>query len=271
MLRKLWFMQHLSHVDCFVCPSQFMIGHYVNWGLPRDKIFRIANGQRSYATGLARKPSAGPTNRFGFFGQLHDVKGVHILLRAVQLLRSEGFTDFFVEINGDNLRFASPPVREEFENFLAAEAALPTTEQLVVCNSSYHIDQLHTRMARVDWCVVPSIWWEIFGLVISEAWMFGKPVICSNVGGMAERVTDEVDGLHFEMGDPRALAAVMRRACSEAGLWQRLHAALPQPPGREQMADDHLRLYRTPAIMTATKSGAAEYSVHEQGVLDQFP
>ena len=38
-------------------------------------------------------------------------------------------------------------------------------------------------MARVDWSIVPSTWWEIFGLVISEAWMFGKPVICSNRGG----------------------------------------------------------------------------------------
>ena len=243
MLRKLWFMQHLSHVDCFACPSEFMIAQFVNWGLPRDKTFRVANGQRSYAAGIARKPVAVPGNRFGFFGQLHDVKGVHILLRAAQLLRADGFTGFSVEINGDNLRFASPPIREEIERFLAAEASLPVTERLVTSNGSYHIDQLHTRMARIDWCIVPSIWWEIFGLVISEAWMFGKPVICSNVGGMAERVVDEVDGLHFEMGDPHALAAVMRRACTEEGLWHRLHNALPQPPARAEMADGYLRLY----------------------------
>lgn len=74
--------------------------------------------------------------------------------------------------------------------------------------------------------------------------MFGKPVICSNAGGMAERVTDNVDGLHFEMGDPRALAAVIRRACTEDGLWQRLHAALAQPPTRTEMADGYLQLYR---------------------------
>ena len=73
--------------------------------------------------------------------------------------------------------------------------------------------------------------------------MFGRPVICSNVGGMAERVTDQVDGLLFEMGDARALAAVMRRACEEDGLWQRLHECLPAPPGREAMAEGYLRLY----------------------------
>jgi glycosyltransferase involved in cell wall biosynthesis len=106
---------------------------------------------------------------------------------------------------------------------------------------------LQSRMARIDWCIVPSVWWEIFGLVISEAWMFGKPVICSNVGGMAERVTDNVDGLHFEMGDPQALADVMRQACTEDGLWQRLHDALPQPPTRADMADGYLRIYQSDA------------------------
>jgi len=28
---------------------------------------------------------------------------------------------------------------------------------------------------------VPSVWWEIFGLVISEAWMFGRPVIAQSI------------------------------------------------------------------------------------------
>ena len=110
-------------------------------------------------------------------------------------------------------------------------------------NGSYHIDQLPQRMGRIDWCIVPSVWWEAFGLVISEAWTFGKPVICSNVGAMAERVTDAVDGLLFEMGDPRALAAVMHRACTEDGLWQRLHDAIRPPPTRAAMADGYLRLY----------------------------
>lgn len=263
LLRKLWFMRHLAHVNWFACPSRFMIDRYADWGLPRSRIVHVTNGQRSYAVGAIEKPVAGPRNRFGFFGQLHDAKGLHILLRAAQLLRGEGFTDFVVEINGDNLRFATPPVRAEIEEFLTTQAALPSAEQYVMHNGSYQVDQLRGRMANVDWCVVPSIWCEIFGLVISEAWMFGKPVICSNVGGMAERVQDEVDGLLFEMGNPRALAAVMRRACTEDGLWQRLHDALPQPPSRADMADRYLQLYQAPINRDAvsasrrTNGGAA--------------
>ncbi len=244
LVRKMWFMHHLRHVDSFTCPSRFMIDHYAKWGLPPDRLFHVPNGQRRYGAPPAVRSAPRRRNRFGFFGQIHDDKGVHILLRAVRILRAEGFSDFQVELNGANIEFASDSVREEIEVFLAEEAALPLAERIVTHNGSYHVEQLHTRMARIDWCVVPSVWWEIFGLVISEAWMFGRPVICSNVGGMAERVSDDVNGLHFEMGDARALAAVIRRACEEDGLWQRLHNALPEPPAREAMVEGYLRLYQ---------------------------
>ena len=75
--------------------------------------------------------------------------------------------------------------------------------------------------------------------------MFKKPVICSNVGAMADRVTDEVDGLRFEMGDPAALARTIKRAATEPGLWQRLAGALPTPPARTEMIDGFRRIYRT--------------------------
>jgi glycosyltransferase involved in cell wall biosynthesis len=216
LVRKLWFQSHLAEVDVFTCPSHFMIEHYVNWGIPRVKIHHVTNGQRMYGDASAFQIPVGPKKRFGFFGQFVDNKGVHILLRAVQMLRSEGFTDFVVELNGDNLQYASPTIRDEINNFLEQEKALPLDEQIVVNNGSYHTDQLANRMNRVDWCIVPSTWWEIFGLVISEAWMFKRPVICSNVGGPAERVEDDVFGLHFQVGDPRIPAPPTRNAMVKA-------------------------------------------------------
>jgi glycosyltransferase involved in cell wall biosynthesis len=233
LTRRLWFQAHLGVVDVFTCPSRFMIEHYVRWGIPREKIHHVLNGQRAYGT--KQGPAPGPKTRFGFFGQFVDSKGVHILLRAVQQLRAQGFTGFSVDLNGDNLRYASAAVRQEIEEFLAEEAALPIDEQIVRHNGPYHVDDLGGRMARIDWCIVPSTWWEIFGLVISEAWMFGKPVICSNVGGPAERVEDEIGGLHFALGDHRALARTIERAATEEGLWERLAAGVPPAPARSAM------------------------------------
>ena len=245
LTRLLWFQSHLAHVDVFTCPSHFMIEHYVRWGIDRRIIRQVTNGQRPY--GQRSLPASGPKTRFGFFGQFVDNKGIQIILRAVSQLRAQGFTGFSVDLNGSNLQYATPAIRQEIEAFLQAEALLPVDEQIVFNNGSYHVDELPSRMSRVDWCIVPSIWWEIFGLVISEAWMFGKPIICSNVGGPAERIANEVDGLHFQMGDHRALANTMRRACTEEGLWDRLAAALPAPPTREAMVEAFLDLYLQPA------------------------
>jgi len=86
----------------------------------------------------------------------------------------------------------------------------------------YAHDQLPTLLANVDWVVVPSIWWENSPLVIQEAFMHGRPVICSDIGGMAEKVTDGVDGLHFRSGDPASLAGAIDRAAVTPGLWEAL-------------------------------------------------
>jgi glycosyltransferase involved in cell wall biosynthesis len=243
LMRKMWFMRHLSEVDIFTCPSRFMIDRYVAWGIEAQKLVHVPNGQADCARGSKLPVPAGRKRRLGFFGQMIDVKGIHIILRAVAILRAEGFTDFTVELNGDNLRYATAAIREEIGKFLAEEEQLPFAQRIVHNNGPYQVDQLASRMARVDWCIVPSIWEEAFGLVVSEAWMFRRPVICSNVGGMAERVVNEVHGLHFEMGDPRALASVMRRACTEVDLWERLSAAIPEPPSLTSMVSTYRDVY----------------------------
>src|SRR5579883_31238 len=257
--RAEWFRRHLSVVDAFTVPSRFMIDRYVEWGIPAGKIVHIPNGQRNYAAGVQAEPKRGKRNRFGFFGQLVDGKGMNVLLRAAALLRAQGFDDFLVEINGDNLRYATPAAQSEFERLRAAEEALPVEAQRVLFNGPYHVEKLPRLMARVDWCVVPSVWWEVFGLVISEAWMFRRPVIASDVGGMAERIRHDETGLLFPMGDFRALADTLRRAATEKGLWDRLVAALPPAPTRETMVEAYARVYRDGAnTVQAALARAAE-------------
>jgi glycosyltransferase involved in cell wall biosynthesis len=240
----MWFKRHLSAVDVFTVPSRFMIERYASWGLDPGRIVHITNGQPDYSEGRTTLIPRDKRNRFGFFGQLVDNKGVWVILQAVQQLRSEGFRDFVVEINGDNLQYASADRRAEFEAFIAKESELPVGEKLVILNGSYSVQQLPQRMARVDWCIVPSVWWEIFGLVISEAWMFKRPVIASNVGGPGERITHEKNGLLFEVANPSSLAQTIRRACSEEGLWKRLVDGITPPASADTMADGYLSVYR---------------------------
>ncbi len=242
-MREMWFKKHLANVDVFTVPSHFMIQRYVSWGLDARKMHHVTNGQPDYSEGRIETSKVDKANRFGFFGQLVDNKGVWLLLEAVKELRAEGFNDFVLEINGDNLKFASDARRTEIEAFIAAENQLPAGERSVFFNGSYSVDQLAQRMSRVDWCIVPSVWWEIFGLVISEAWMFKRPVIASNVGGPGERISHEKDGLLFDVADARSLAQTLRRACTEKGLWERLRAGIVAPATEQAMVDRFLTIY----------------------------
>jgi glycosyltransferase involved in cell wall biosynthesis len=246
-VREMWFKKHLSVVDAFTVPSRFMIQHYASWGLDPSKIRHVANGQPDYANAQVLLDQRETRNRFGFFGQFVDNKGIWLLLQAVEKLRSEGFKDFTVELNGGNLQYASEPRRAEFEAFLSKESELPMGERNVTLNGSYSVDQLAQRMARVDWCIVPSVWWESFGLVISEAWMFKRPVIASNVGGPRERISHEKNGLLFDVADASALAQTIRRACTEKGLWERLVEGITNPDTEKMMVDNFLSVYRREA------------------------
>jgi glycosyltransferase involved in cell wall biosynthesis len=245
-LRERWMKRHLDAVDHFTTPTQFMIDHYDRWGVARDRITHVTNGQKSYGGEITSEYIRPQRNRFGFFGQFVDNKGLNVLLEAVSMLRSGGFTDFSVELNGDNLRYASAARRSEIETFLAQEMERPLDERIVTHNGSYEVSQLRQRMARVDWCVVPSVWYEAFGLVISEAWMFGRPVICSDVGAMAERVHHEQNGLLFNAGNARALADAIRHAATTKGLWRSLADRINPPPSRKTMVDGFLEVYNRP-------------------------
>jgi glycosyltransferase involved in cell wall biosynthesis len=243
-MRDLWVKRHLEAVDVFTMPSRFMIDIYARWGLNPARIVHVVNGQgEGRVTRLPGSPRR-THNRFGFFGQMIDNKGVWLILEAVRLLRAEGFTDFVVEINGDNLQYASEQRRQEFTDFMAAESGLPMDERIVFHNGAYEVSRLPALMGRIDWCLVPSVWREAFGLVVSEAWLFGRPVICSDVGGPAERVIHDENGLQFAVADVRALAETIIRACTEEGLWDRLSAGIQAPAARDVMVSRFTALYR---------------------------
>lgn len=108
----------------------------------------------------------------------------------------------------------------------------------------YHRADLSRLVRDVDWVIVPSIWWENAPLVIQEAFQQRRPVLCSDIGGMAEMVRDGIDGLHFRAADPGSLAGVMRRAADDPKLWERLVVGVAQPRGLEDCAGEHLALYR---------------------------
>ncbi|HEU0157547.1 MAG TPA: glycosyltransferase, partial [Stellaceae bacterium] len=121
---------------------------------------------------------------------------------------------------------------------------LARTAARVRFSGPYARRDLRRLMAAVDWVVVPSIWWENAPLVIEEALAHRRPVICSNIGGMAEKVRPGKDGFHFPVGDAAALAALIARLGGDDKIWAALRKTMRPPPTIAETADRHLALYR---------------------------
>jgi glycosyltransferase involved in cell wall biosynthesis len=215
-LRQRYAQSQFALVDRFMSPSRFLRDRYVDWGLDPQRIVVEELG-RSETPRADDRHASRARNTFGFFGQLTPFKGADVLLKAMQILAQRKAAARLL-IHGAHLDRQRPAFRQKLEALLASAG------RNVTLVGSYHREQLPQLMSDVDWVVVPSIWWENAPLVIQEAFHHGRPVICSDIGGMAEKVTHDVDGLHFRAGDAQSLADTIDQATRSSALWQRLRA-----------------------------------------------
>ncbi len=244
LLRELYVKRHLRMVDAFVSPSDFLIGRYVDWGLPRSRFHLIENPLPDVRPARSRSDRSDFPGRFGFFGQMHPNKGLHVALQAMAILPEEyraGPTRITLDVWGARLGEQSNEYQTEVASMLAGLG------DRVAVHGRYRQGDVGTLMQAVDWVTIPSTWYENSPIVIQEAFASRTPVICSGIGGMAEKVEDGVTGLHVRHGDARDLADTMVKAATTVGLRERLSEAIPAMPDMSRSVGSHLELYGSPA------------------------
>ncbi len=242
MVREQFIKTHFALADAFVSPSVMLLERFAAWGLPKEKLHHIPNGTPEELPAPARPIAKdGLRNRFGFFGQVSHYKGTLLLVQAAQILADKGVNDFSVAIHGN----ASLQPQEWQQRFHAEV----NESAHVSFHGRYTPHQLPALMAQTDWVVVPSIWWENAPLVINEALRHGRPVICSDIGGMAEHVRDGVNGLHFRVGDAYSLAGTMQEALADPRLWDEIRGRITPVPSIGQCLANYLRIYQSSALL----------------------
>jgi glycosyltransferase involved in cell wall biosynthesis len=251
-MRKRFIQSHMSLVDRFIAPTDYVRDRYVDWGIPAEKIQVEPQGMLPVTDRVSDEPEPRPRNRFAYFGQLNPYKGADVLLEAMEILGPD--FDGHLTIYGANLDKQGPEFRKRFGAMLEVE------RPNVSFAGSYERPELGRLMSAIDWVVVPSIWWETGPIVVMEAFQYGRPVICSDIGGMSEKVTDGVNGLHFRRRDAEQLAETMQRAAETPGLWEELQAGIPAHPPR--LMADHVEilsdLYRR--LLITSPAALAEHA-----------
>jgi glycosyltransferase involved in cell wall biosynthesis len=101
------------------------------------------------------------------------------------------------------------------------------------------------ELLRVGYNVlaVPSRWLETGPLVVLEAFAAGVPVIGARLGGIAELVSDEVDGLLVEPDSVIAWHRALSRVAHDRELLVRLERGVRPPRSMPAVAEEILALY----------------------------
>ena len=237
-MRELFVKSFLNLCDHFVCPSAFLRDRHVAWGLAAEKMSVLENGQPVTAKGAEPPRPPALHTRFVVLGQLSRFKGTLVLLEAARLLPKRVRQRLSIEIHGS---MQHEP--DEIKTLL--QTGLRGLERTVRYCGPYRPADVTAIIQGHGWVIQPSIWWENSPLVIQEAFAAGRPVICGNIGGMAEKVTAGVNGLHFRVGSASDLAARIEEAAAEPSLWESLCAGVSRPPSIVETADELLALYRS--------------------------
>jgi phosphatidylinositol alpha-mannosyltransferase len=127
-----------------------------------------------------------------FVGQAVARKGLPLLLRAFEALRTQ--TDARLTIIG------STP--EEIEPLLVDPEGVRALGR--VSDAARH-----EALMAADVLCAPSLGGESFGMVLTEAFAAGTPVVASDIAGYRGVVTHEHDGLLVQPADPTALAETL--------------------------------------------------------------
>jgi phosphatidylinositol alpha-mannosyltransferase len=165
-------------------------------------------------------PSADRPLRLVFVGQAVERKGLPVALRAFEALREH------------------VPVTLELVGAEADDVESMLLDSRGVCALGKLGDAEKLALLRdADLLVAPSLGGESFGMVLTEAFAAGTPVVASDIPGYADVVHNGVDGLLVPPGDARALAAALldlaydlprRAAMSRAAVTAASRYAWPQ-------------------------------------------
>jgi len=200
-------------VDRFVAPSRYLHDRYRDaFGVPECKLVFLDYGfDHSRLRGRVRSP--GEPFTFGYIGTHIPAKGIHDLIRAFGNLEGEPQLRIWGRHRGQSTEALKGIARSlPAEIFARVEWVSEYRNQNIV----------RDVFNRVDAIIVPSVWVENSPLVIHEALQARVPVITANVGGMAEYVQHEVNGLLFRHRSHQSLAEQMQRFVDDPEMAKRL-------------------------------------------------
>jgi glycosyltransferase involved in cell wall biosynthesis len=215
--------QSLQHVDLFIAPSAFTKNKHLEMGLQIPVVelpYFTSRWERSETT---PRKSMGEAPYFLFVGRLEKIKGLQTLISvfchyAKAQLWVVGVGDYEPALR----RMARASLNIKFLGYQSGE-------------------QLRVLYQQAVAIIVPSLWYEVFGIVILEAFAQGVPVIVRNIGGMPKIIEESRGGFVFET--EKELVSAMDQLLDDPNLRQKVGQHGYEAFQHKWCADVHIPRY----------------------------
>lgn len=193
-------------VDLVVGESQDIIQRHLTEGYFRNaQPLRIPG---AIPNDIAQEARTYPENRpfrIGFLGVHTPFKGIDVLAKAASQFPDEIPVEFHIAGTGrdefaDRTRALFPQAKTKFLGWTKPEEFFP----------------------EIDLLAFPSVGREAFGRVAIEAFSHAVPVVGSDLGGISETVTPEINGLLVPPKEASALEEALSRIASDPELYNAL-------------------------------------------------
>lgn len=136
-----------------------------------------------------------PEDYYLFVGRIEEIKGISLLLDAF-----EKIPDKKLIIVGSGIAY------EKY----TADSKLRGIDNVMFVGYKNR-DEINHLMAKAKAILVPSQWYETFGMIIAEGFASGTPVISGDIGNIGNLVTDGITGMKFKYDSADALVDVLQK------------------------------------------------------------
>ncbi len=198
-LKRTW----TGQVDRYIALTDFARQKFIRGGLPEGRIAVKPN-----FVGQDPGTGEGEGGYAVFVGRLSEEKGVSVLLDAWRRLPA----DTSLKIVGDG------PLAD-------VVAASARDDARITWLGQQSSETVFSLMQDAAVLVMPSVWYEPFGLSVIEAFATGTPVIASRTGSLPDLVCENETGFLFEPGDADNLAQTVDRALAAPANLHRMRQA----------------------------------------------
>lgn len=224
----------LERAELFIAPSLAMRELLIRNGCKEEKISLVPHGVEIIRTKPGEKINGHPL-RFGYLGRIDPLKGLHILLEALERVPTKTLCELHI--------FGATRNQWDEEYYRTTLANYRGKQKLFIHGLTPH-GKLADVFAHIDVLVVPSILPEAFGLVVQESFSAGRPVIVTNSGALLESVRNGVNGFVVERNDSQSLAEAMQRFVDNPGLIFEMSKQIPHVKTIQEYVDELLEIYR---------------------------